>query len=187
MYVCMQVVQSLLKKPAGTQWIATTITWIQILPSWEIFERVMSKTGYLDLCQSGSRPRFGTKSALFTLMDDLHGENDKGSATLLLLDLLVPLTVVTFWADLAGWGVGMVCCGCSIPICTFVSRENRTALVLTGIPNMSFPPPTNSYWCFIEFFFLISLYSICHMSFLGDTVPLFATLPNTSCVSLNSS
>ncbi|KAF7252624.1 Craniofacial development protein 2 [Varanus komodoensis] len=51
-------------------------------------QALLDETDYLDPFQSGFRPGYGTESALVALYDDLCGERDRGSASLLvLLDL----------------------------------------------------------------------------------------------------
>ena len=68
------------------------------------FQALLDETDFLDPFQSGFRPGFGTETAVVALYDDFCRERDRGSVTLLiLLDLSVALTMVSFWVGWLGW------------------------------------------------------------------------------------
>ncbi|KAF7252305.1 hypothetical protein EYD10_02240, partial [Varanus komodoensis] len=91
------VVRLVLKKASLDPEMATNYRPVANIPFLgKVLERVVAgqlqtlldETDYLDPFHSSFRPGYGTESALVTLYDDLCGERDKGSASLLvLLDL----------------------------------------------------------------------------------------------------
>ncbi|KAF7251055.1 Calcium uptake protein 2, mitochondrial [Varanus komodoensis] len=72
-------------------------------------QALLDETDYLDPFQSGFRPGYGTESALVALYDDLCRERDRGSVSLLVLDLSAAFDTIDHGIllnRLAGLGVG---------------------------------------------------------------------------------
>ncbi|KAF7235017.1 C-type lectin domain family 2 member D, partial [Varanus komodoensis] len=113
------VVRPVLKKASLDPEMATNYRPVANIPflgkvlEWVVagqLQALLDETDYLDPLQSGFRPGYGTESALVALYDDLCKEQDRGSASLLvLLDLSAAFDTIDHGIPLdrlAGLGVG---------------------------------------------------------------------------------
>lgn len=72
-------------------------------------QQILDEVDYMDLFQSGFRPRHGTEMAMITLLDDFWQEKNGGSASILALFVLLADFNITDQGNLLDWyqGLGM--------------------------------------------------------------------------------